>query len=156
MIVRSAQINDCEAISTLNYEVQDIHALEYPEIFKPPSAETFSSVEVKEILQKENALMFVAESDGKIIGYIYGEITNFPENSIRYSVDALYIHHIAVTRSHRKRGAGKQLIERMTAYAEEIGPSIVMLDIWSFNEGALDFFKKQGFSVFNYRMWLHM
>jgi hypothetical protein len=30
----------------------------------------------------------------------------------------------------------------------------IALDTWAFNEGAISFFKKQGFVTFNQRMWL--
>ena len=31
---------------------------------------------------------------------------------------------------------------------------MVQLDVWSFNEQAKGFFRRQGFTVFNERMWI--
>ena len=71
---------------------------------------------------------FVAEIDGKVIGYIGGEpymdderldmMHILPENE---STDTYYIGEIFVTASERMKGIGKKLIEAQIEYARKEG-----------------------------------
>ena len=156
MKIRLANLDDAETLSLLNNEVQDIHAREFPQIFKPPSKDTFSASEISDLIKKENCIILVAEASEQIIGYIFAEITNFPETSIRYNIDVLYIQHITVKKDFRTQGVGRLLIKNIVNFAKEKSISMVMLDVWLFNKQASDFFKKLGFSVFNERMWMYI
>jgi ribosomal protein S18 acetylase RimI-like enzyme len=156
MKIRTAKIDDTDAISLLNNQVQAIHAREFPHIYKPPSRDTFSSSEISDLLKKEKNIIFAAEENHQIIGYVFAEIMNYPETSIRYNMDVIFIQHISIKESYRRKGVGKLLLKRVLRLAEEKGISIIMLDVWTFNKEAANFFKKQGFSVFDERMWINI
>lgn len=155
MKIRLADLNDAKSISILNNDIQSIHAREHPNIFKPPSEETFPPQEVVDILEKKNNFIYLAQDKDGIIGYVLIEIMNYPENSIRYENNMLCIHHISVKKTHRKKGIGKKLIECAIGLAKKKGISIVISDTWSFNIDASEFFKKQGFTEFNKRIWMN-
>jgi len=125
MKIRLADIRDADAICLLNDEVQAIHAREFPRIFKPPSDETFPPSEISDLINNEKSVIFVAETNELIVGYLFAEITNYPEISIRYSIDLISIQHISVKESYRKQGVGKLLVDRTLKYAKEKGISIV-------------------------------
>ena len=151
-----AETRHAKMISILNNEVQGIHARAFPHIFKPPTKNSFSTSEVVELMHKPRTVIYVAESNGSIVGYAYAEIRQYPEDSIQYSQNVIYLHHISVRQSSRRKGVGQALIQALMRLARERKISIVMLDVWSFNTDAREFFKKQGFSVFTHRMWLNL
>ncbi len=156
MQIRLANANDAEIISSLNADVQKIHATALPHLFKPPSKDVFPPSAVIELLANSNNYIYIGQLDGKDIGYIYAEIRNLPETPFRYAMDMIYIHHISLHPQYQHKGFGEILIEAIKALAREKELSLIALDVWSFNIEAHAFFAKQGFTNFNDRMWLEI
>ncbi len=151
MRVRPATAGDAQAIAVLNAEVQELHARTLPQLFKPPDPASFSAA-IAELLAGPQNRVFIADEDGEAVGYLYAQVVRRPESALRHALDLVYIHHIAVRRTHRGQGCGEALVQRALALAREEGIARVELDVWSFNEGARAFFRRQGFTVFNERM----
>ncbi len=154
MKIRLATPNDAEIISTLNANVQRIHAAALPYLFKPPSSDVFPPSQILEWLADPNTFIFLGELDGQAIGYIYAEIWDQLETSWRYAARSLYIHHITIKPEYQSMGFGTKLMDAVKNLAREKGISTIALDVWSFNAKAHAFFASQGFSNYNERMWL--
>src|SRR6516164_2999318 len=105
--VRKATPTDAEALSSLNSDVQTIHWSALPAQFKPPGPETFPPTAAAALLARPENLVFIAEVNSLPVGYAYAEVIYRPETSFRYSDDLVYLHHISVRPSHRKRGLGR-------------------------------------------------
>jgi ribosomal protein S18 acetylase RimI-like enzyme len=101
------------------------------------------------LIAKPENLVFIAEVEGVAAGYVYGEVVRQPETSFRHGYEMVYLHHISVRPAYRRRGVRQALVDA----AGELGIGLMALDVWSFNEEARAFFRRQGFAVFNERMW---
>lgn len=154
--IRRATAADAEVISSLNADVQAIHSAALPWRFKPPGPETFPPAAAAALLAAANNLVFIAEVDACPIGYAYAEIMHRPETQFCYAYDMVYLHHISVNPEHRKLGVGHALIDATRKASSERGIHFMTLDVWTFNEDARSFFRRQGFTPFNERMWLHI
>lgn len=154
MNIRPATEEDAKSISVINDEVQKVHAEAMPHIFKPPSARTFPETEITGLLNDQDNIFLVALEDEHAIAYLYAQVVHGLESSLLFPFERLYIHHIAVRWSHQGKGFGKALVDRLLELAKSKDISTVVLDVWSFNEGARQFFMKRGFTVFNERMWV--
>jgi len=152
-IVRRATVADAELISALNAEVQAIHAAALPWRFKPPGPGTFPAAEASTLLARPDHLVFIAEVDSEPVGYAFAEVIRQPETSSRYASEMVYLHHLSVRPAHRRRGVGNALIAAVRAAGKELGIALLALDVWSFNEGARAFFRRQGFTPYNERLW---
>lgn len=156
MKIRRASANDAEIVSALNSEVQQVHADLLPDLFKPPSAETFPATLVHQLLTDPTTYIFIGYLDGEPAGYIYAQIIRRAENSLRYASERLYIHHISVKQAYQRHGVGEALIQAVVGLAKEQGISTMALDVWSLNTKARAFFAAQGFTTYNENMWLHL
>ena len=156
MIVRQATISDAAVISTLNADVQYLHAQALPKLFKSPSENTFAASSVVDLLKDASNFMFIGFEKGEPVGYIYAQVMSLPENPFRYAMDYIYIHHLAVTAKYQNQGYGTRLIEEVRLFAQTKEIFTLVLDVWSFNVKAKAFFEQQGFSNFNERMWLRL
>lgn len=154
--VRRATGQDAEVISQLHAALQDYHAAAHPDFFKSASMETFPPAMVREQLTRPGVVIFLAEIDGAVVGYLYADANPAQETSMTYRLERLWIHHIAVTPTHQRRGAGAALVEAAKGYAQSVGISMLALSVWAFNEPALAFFLAQGFVAYNHRMWLKL
>ena len=85
---------------------------------------------------------FVAQSDGKIIGFVDGFSTLSSKNILRYEVDLL-----AVSPGFRKQGVARKLIEAQMEAAAEVKPDLFRALIHHENIASQTVFKSCGFEV---------
>lgn len=78
----------------------------------------------------------VAEINGKIAGYIIGNMQNDSEG---------HILAIAVDPRHRKRGIGTALIKAISNVLKKQGANKVRVELKLYNTGAKDFYSNFGF-----------
>jgi ribosomal protein S18 acetylase RimI-like enzyme len=156
MEIRLATVADAETIAELNADVQQIHVDALPDLFKAPAPYAFPPSIIREWLADPATVVYIGMLGEEAVGYIYAEVRLRPETSWQYAMNSIYIHHISVRPEHRGAGYGKKLIDAVKNLAKEKGISWVALDVWSFNTEAKAFFSKQGFTVFNERMWLEL
>lgn len=151
--VRRASADDAALISSLNVDVQALHAAALPHRFKPPTDATFPPAEAAALLKNPDTLAFVAEMDSQAAGYAYAEKMAQPETSFRQAYQMIYIHHVSVRPQFRRRGVGTALLAAVRAAANEAGLTLIALDVWTFNAEARAFFARHGFSAYNERLW---
>jgi GNAT superfamily N-acetyltransferase len=152
-VVRRANAADAEALSSLNADVQALHATALPSRFKPVSAKTFPPAEVAALLARPDALAFLAEVDCVPAGYLYAEIVRRPETPFSYAYEMVYLHHISVRPGYRRKGVGHALLSALRATADDLRITLIGLDVWSFNEEARIFFRREGFTPYIERLW---
>ncbi|HKA78405.1 MAG TPA: GNAT family N-acetyltransferase [Xanthobacteraceae bacterium] len=153
IVVRRATIDDAALISSLNADVQAIHAAELPWRFKAPGPETFPPSSAASLLANPNNLVFVADIDSEPAGYAYAEVIRRGATSFHHAYETIYLHHISVRSERRRCGVGGRLIEAVRAAGHELGISLVTLDVWSFNDEARAFFRRHGFTPYIERLW---
>jgi ribosomal protein S18 acetylase RimI-like enzyme len=151
--VRKATTADAEILSSLNVDVQTIHWSAFPTRFKPPGPDTFPPTAAAALLAQPDNLVFVAEVDSRPVGYAYAQVVHRPETAFSYAEDLVHVHHISVRPSHRKQGLGRALLDAVRSAASERGMTVLTLDVWTFNEDARSFFRRQGFTPYNERLW---
>ena len=154
MKIRRANLEDAGILSILNADVQKLHADALPHLFKQPESGAFAIQFMRELLPDPDNYFFIGSLDGEDIGYIFARLIDRPENPYTYAWHYVYIDQISVKPAYQHKGCGKRLIEEVVRLAKEVEADWIGLDTWAFNEGAIAFFEKQGFSPFNQRMWL--
>lgn len=147
--VRRATSADAELLSSLNTEVQAIHAEALPAWFKPAGPPAFASG----LVDNPNNLVFVAEVGAEPAGYVYASVSRHAETPWRYAYEMIYLHQIGVRAAHRRRGVGAALIAAVRSEAASRNVALLGLDVWSFNADAKAFFQRQGFAPYNERLW---
>jgi ribosomal protein S18 acetylase RimI-like enzyme len=154
MEIRKATSKDAASLSALSVDVQKIHADAQPHIFKQPADDTFAVAYMLEQLADPASHFFIATLNGEDIGYILARIVTRPENPFVYGWQYLYIDQISVKPAYQRTGCGRRLLAEVLVLAAENDIDTIALDVWSFNQQAQSFFKKQGFTPFNERLWL--
>jgi ribosomal protein S18 acetylase RimI-like enzyme len=144
--VRVAVMEDADAIARLTAEVQQLHNEALPGIFKTPSDRLFSRERLATLLHDANSTVAVAESNGDVIGHIYGIIMQRAENDFKVADKYMYIQQIGVRKDFRRLGAGRALIAFIEGRAVASEVSGLQLDYWAFNTRAQSFFESCGFS----------
>ncbi|MEM0007164.1 MAG: GNAT family N-acetyltransferase [Candidatus Bathyarchaeia archaeon] len=92
-------------------------------------------------IKGENTVVFVAEVEGKIVGYSLGWVSQ----PWAYKGKRGYICDCFVEKSYRRRGIGKALVKAMLEWFIDKGAECVEADVYSNNIPSLKLFKKLGF-----------
>jgi GNAT superfamily N-acetyltransferase len=153
MDIRQATPADAARLSSLCLDVQRLHAQHHPEIFKMPESETFAVAFFDEILAQPESRIFIAEEDGREVGYIFFQLIERPENPFTFARRLLHIDQISVRPEAQGRGVGAALMGQAQAVASEWHVERTQLDSWDFNTSAHQFFEHLGFQKYMFRFW---
>jgi ribosomal protein S18 acetylase RimI-like enzyme len=145
MIIRRALPADREALGRLGSMLMHVH-YEFDRLrFLRPSDDT--DVHYGEFLtsqlEEEDAVVFVAEHDGRVEGYVYAAIEPLSWQALRDR--AGFIHDIAVDPSARRRGVASALLTAALDWFRERRLPRVMLGASPSNTAARAAFARFGF-----------
>lgn len=106
----------------------------------------------------KNELCLVAEDEGEIIGFILGMVRKYPYEERGLEPERGWISVLFVHPSHRRKGIGTELVERVEKYMKDLGKKNITLAAYSPNYffpgpdkdvygDSIEFFKKLGYEV---------
>ena len=115
-----------------------IHVFE--EVFEMKDFELPSNEHLQELLSKDDFFVFVAVSEGVIVGGLTAySLTQYYSQS-----PLVYIYDVAVMKKYQRKGIGKKLILGIKDYCRDsdIGEIIVQVD--ETDEHAIEFYQSTG------------
>jgi ribosomal protein S18 acetylase RimI-like enzyme len=102
---------------------------------------------------KSSGRVFVAESDGRVIGFV-GVLTRVPPEGPEDPPDeSAYITDLVVLPRYRGEGIGRALLARAEQAARESGVGRLQLTALVRNLAALELYRSCGFRDFELRLW---
>jgi ribosomal protein S18 acetylase RimI-like enzyme len=153
MFIKQATQTEVSELVMLNDYVQKIHADAHPDLFKYPTDEAELTTFFDSIVSKPDHYCYIAYLDDQPVGYLWAAVQDRQENPFKFANRRVYINHVAVHDQYRRHHVRQALFARAGELAKTIGITKIALDVWAFNDTAQTFFKKQGFSVYNFNLW---
>jgi len=100
-----------------------------------------------EEVANNNGKCFIAVEDNKAVAVIMGIVGKYDEyDYLDYKCPKRgEITELIVSKSIRSNGVGKQLMEKMEDYFKSIGCEYVMIDVFAYNDLAINFYNRQGY-----------
>jgi ribosomal protein S18 acetylase RimI-like enzyme len=146
MHIREATLQDIPAIIPVWNELINYY-YQQDRTFEPhrESDKTFTQMLEKGITSDDECV-YIAEDDGRIIGYISGSILSYPPvfETERYAK----VFTISVTKESRGRGAGHKLVEAFVGWVENHNITRIELRALKKNTRAVQFWQREGFIPF--------
>jgi RimJ/RimL family protein N-acetyltransferase len=151
--IRQAVREDVVNLLGLFAEVDTLHRKALPAMFQDPPGNVRGADFFDALFADENAALFVAESSGKMIGFVLVRIRQRP--GIPIIVPGAYgvIEDIVVAPEARRSGLGRELIKKAEGWAAGRGVGLVELTVWEFNRGAIRFYESLGYENASRKMW---
>lgn len=151
--LRQTIADDAPLLAELCLAVHEIHVAAQPDFFKPlrPDDPQLIAFYANAITQGD--IIYIAEAEGKAVGYMKCEIVMRVENVFTYAQSRLHIDQMSVNEAYRSQGIGKLLMDKAFEIAQEHGVQRVTLSVWAFNEQAQHFYTTNGFEYAYYIMW---
>lgn len=161
MPIRKAEKRDIPGIIALLHQVNMVHHVIRPDLFKPNTTK-YDEQELEALLGDDSKPIFVyaedTPTDGKpvpvkgqaesvVLGHAFCQVTEVKNHGLLQDVKTLYIDDICVDEKARGRHIGKALYEFIRDYARSVGCHNITLNVWEGNDAAYHFYKSMGMGV---------
>ena len=143
IFVRKAKEEDLPMVNKLLYQVEDIHRIGRPDLFKV-GEKKYTDQQLLEIFSDEKTPVFVADSPDGVLGYVFCIVQQTKGAKAMYDHTTLYIDDLCVDEKSRGMHVGKSLYEYVLDFAKKSGCYNVTLNVWSLNKSAMAFYEKCG------------
>lgn len=144
-MIRKAHTNDIPRIIELLHQVNMVHHVKRPDLFKPYTTK-YNEQELEALLNVSNKPIFVYD-DGDVRGYAFCQITEVKNDQLLQDIKTMYIDDICVDETERGKHIGKAIYEYVHDYAQSIGCYNITLNVWEGNEPAICFYRNMGMQV---------
>ena len=143
-MVRRANINDIGRIIELLHQVDMVHHVIRPDLFKPNTTK-YNEQELETLLKYDNKPVF--DNGNDVLGHAFCLITEVRDDKLLQDIKTLYIDDICVDEKARGKHVGMALYEFVRDYALSIGCNNITLNVWEGNDPALSFYRNMGMKV---------
>jgi len=143
--IRSAKLDDLQDIQKLNNSLFELEYNNFDDTLKLGwPLENDGKEYFKDMIEKN--IVFVAEVEGKIIGYLAGSICE----QISYITETFAeLDNMCVNEHYRKYGVGTLLINEFKKYCKGKKIQNIKVTASSKNSKAIQFYIKNGFKDYN-------
>src|SRR3989344_1944315 len=151
MLIRKAKKEDIESIHKLDRESIKYHK-KFDKDFYMISENWWKikkDSQIKAIKSPTN-LVLIAESDEKVVGYIWGYVGTIMKHKIGK------IQELIVTSKQRGKGIGKELIKNILDFFKERKCIISEIEVFVENLPTIQVYEKAGFRKREYKMQLKL
>jgi len=144
-MIRKAERRDAEALGRLGAMLMRMHYGFDPQRFLAPheGTETGYAAFLAQMLDSKDDVVFVAEENGAIVGYVFAALEPLSWKELRGP--AGFIHDVVVAADARGRGLGTQLMHAAIDWLREHGAPRVVLWSAAKNANAQALFHRIGF-----------
>lgn len=146
LLYREARNSDLLAVCELGQVVNAIHHAEHPEVFAPPSSPERDAEHWRVACFGPNAVAFVAEVDDTVVGFVSAAISD-ESHSLLLPVRYARVGSVSVAEAYRGRGVGRELMKLVEQWAREKGAADIRLNVWAFNQSALNLYQELGYEL---------
>ncbi len=151
MLIRKARKDDIESIHRLDKESIWYHK-KFDKNFYTISGKWWKIKKASQLraIKSPISLILVAESEGKIAGYIWGYIETIAKQKIGK------VQELIVTSGQRRKGIGAGLIKNMLAFFKDRKCITSKIEVFAENLPAIQAYEKIGFRKREYKMQLKL
>ena len=149
--IRPARLYDYDDFCELMAQIDKLHRDQYPDHFREAIPARAFEYYVS-VLADEKQYLWVAEVNGKMVGIIQWVITHSRAIPILTPRTAVVIDTLVVHTDYRRQGIGRKLMADLDQWARDHHIVNLELGVWMFNEPAIKFYERLGYSFYRARM----
>lgn len=144
--IREATIGDLEVILRLNKKLFDYETSFNTEYNLDWTYSDVGRNYFKKMIEDENEIALVAESEDKIVGYI---VVSIYHHSFRKENPIAELDNMYIEEEFRGKGIGTQLVAEAKRQAKGKGATRLKVEAAAQNEKAISFYRACGFEEFD-------
>ena len=144
-MIRKASKEDIKRIIDLLHQVNMVHHVIRPDLFKPHTTK-YNEQELEALLHDDSKPIFVFDEED-VLGYAFCQVSEERNHQLLEDHKTLYIDDICVDEAARGKHVGTLLYKYVREYAKSIGCNNITLNVWEGNDAALSFYRNMGMGV---------
>jgi len=144
MELRCAEISDFSKINELYEQLDKEHRVVHLERFQEPKVYGRTTEYKMDLITNPDSQLIVAISNLEIAGCIEGRIMQSPDFPVLRERKWLQVNSLVVNENHRCKGIGQALFDCLVKWSNSKGIESIELNVYSFNEAAIAFYRKNG------------
>lgn len=153
MEIRFAREDELDRVNELRKQVNDLHVEGKPDVFKAGFNDELYN-HIYDIWNDSEQEIVVADADGIICGFAVVHHIYKAENPFMFERDFIDVDEFCVDERFRRQGIATEIITFIKDYTKEKGFKRIELNMWEFNQGALEFYEAVGFNT--YRRYMEL
>ncbi|MBR1586433.1 MAG: GNAT family N-acetyltransferase [Clostridia bacterium] len=143
-MIRRAENKDIPGIMKLLLQVNMVHHLGRPDLFKGPATK-YNEEELSALLRDDRTPIFVYTDDqDRVLAHCFCVLKQFEHSDLMTDIKTLYIDDLCVEETCRGQHIGQAVYAFVKDYAAAIGCYNITLNVWTLNPAALKFYEKCG------------
>ena len=144
MTIRQAEERDMDGINRLLVQVNMVHHLGRPDLFRR-GGKKYTDEQLRALIHDDGRPIFVAAGEeDQVLGYAFCIFQQYINILLMTDIKTLYIDDLCVDKDCRGKGVGRALYEAVVAFARQKGCYNVTLNVWSCNTAAMKFYESCG------------
>ena len=153
MEIRFAREDELDRVNELRKQVNDLHVEGKPDVFKAGFNDELCN-HIYDVWNDPEQEIVVADADGIICGFAVVHHIYKAENPFMFERDFIDVDEFCVDERFRRQGIATEIITFIKDYTKEKGFKRIELNMWEFNQGALEFYEAVGFNT--YRRYMEL
>lgn len=141
MLIREVKNEDAENLNNLIKEVEAESNYMLMEAGERKTTPDQQRKQIMQIQQQKNSIIFVAENDGDLVGYLF-----VIGGSTKRTQHSTYIV-IGILERYRGKGIGTALFQQLEEWAKKSQISRLELTVVTKNEAGVALYRKSGFEI---------
>ena len=150
--IRLASEADYTALGLVFTEAERYHREALPHIFRAPQDQFPPRSLFRQWVSEAGSAVYVADDVGDLVGFVTVRTDSAPDRGILQPRNFAVVDTLAVRSDQRRRGVGHSLMEAVHGWARERRLGHVSLNVWEFNQPAIDFYRALGYQTVSRRM----
>jgi ribosomal protein S18 acetylase RimI-like enzyme len=143
-VIRAAVPDDHAELAALLAEVDELHRLRLPWLFRAPAVEPRRREFFERLLNGDSSTLLVADA-GPIVGIATVLVRTAPEFAVFISQTWGVLDNIAVAKTWRRCGVGTALTRAAETWARQQHAKWLELGVYEFNDEARGFYEALGY-----------
>lgn len=143
MKIRKARADESTILQDLNNEVFVDNVKYDPDLVLDWAYSEAGKKYFQELVADPESICFIAEDDGKLVGYLAASPKPISYRKSRY----LEVDNMGVIPEYRSKGVGRMLMDACKKWATENNYQKMFVNSYAKNEKAVSFYQKCGFEI---------
>ncbi|HEV2457279.1 MAG TPA: GNAT family N-acetyltransferase [Ktedonobacterales bacterium] len=153
IIIRQGTVKEYSQAREVISETLAFHQQAAPEFFRTTDSPPPTAVVIEDFLRDGQGAWFLAEAGGRVVGFATVRLRPAADEPFLVPAVRAHVDSLGILPAWRRRGIGRRLMAAAEQWARQHDARRITLNVWEFNDGALQLYEALGYKTFSRNLW---